>query len=141
MNGRGFPLPFNYEKDKEMPNHYVFSTLANDQLYTNWIQGGADLPVKGHQVLINGGTGVANDRLITPMGVCTEISEYDLEELQRNKVFKDHEAKGFLVVRAKNADAEKVASDMNLDDESAPLTDADYQNEDGPIVDGKKRGK
>lgn len=106
--------------------HYVFSTLANDQLYTNWIQGGADLPVKGHSVLIKGGTGVANDRLITPIGVSTEISEYDLEELERNPSFKDHRDKGFLVVRAKNADAEKVASDMNMDDESAPMTDADY---------------
>lgn len=124
-----------------MSNHYVFSTLANDQLYTNWIQGGADLPIKGHSVLIKGGTGVANDRLITPIGVSTEISEYDLEELQKNPSFKDHESKGFLIVKSKTADAEKVASDMNMDDESSPLTDADYQNEDGPIVDGKKRGK
>jgi len=112
-----------------MAKNYVFSTLANDQLYTNWNQGGADLPVKGHSVLIKGGTGVANDRLITPIGVSTEISEYDLEELQRNVQFKEHEAKGFLVVKAKNAEAEKVASDMNMEDESAPLTDADYKTD------------
>lgn len=117
-----------------MANHHVFSTLANDQLYTNWHQGGADLPIKGHSVLIKGGTGVANDRLITPMGVSTEITEHDLEELQRNPVFREHEAKGFLIVKSKKADAEKVASDMNLDDESAPLTDADYQTEDKPKV-------
>lgn len=124
-----------------MSSHYVFSTLANDQNYTNWHQGGADLPIKGHSVLIKGGTGVANDRLITPMGVCTEISQYDLEELERNVVFKGHVEKGFITVRVKSADAEKVASEMNLDDESAPLTHADYQNDDGPIIEGKKGKK
>ena len=112
--------------------NYVFSTLANDQSYTNWHQGGADVPVKGHSVLIKGGTGVANDRLITPMGICTEITDYDLEELQKNKCFLDHQEKGFLVVQSKKADAEKVAEKMNLDDESAPLTDADYKSEDSP---------
>jgi hypothetical protein len=117
----------------EMAKNYVFSTLANDQLYTNWLQGGGDMPIKGHSVLIKGGTGVANDRLITPLGVATEISDYDLEELQKNPSFKHHEANGFIVVRNKKAEAEKVASDMNLKDESAPLTDADYTNaEDAP---------
>lgn len=117
-----------------MAKTYVFSTLANDQLYTNWLQGGGDMPIKGHSVLIKGGTGVANDRLITPLGVSTEITDYDLEELQKNPSFKDHEKNGYMVVRAKKAEAEKVAADMNLKDESAPLTDADYQNEDGPKV-------
>lgn len=118
-------------------NFYAFSTLANDQLYTNWAQGGADVPVKGHSVLIKGGTGVANDRLVTPLGVCTEITEYDFEELQRNPVFNNHKEKGFIVIQAKKAEAEKVAADMNLDDESAPLTEDDYKNEDAPKS-GKK---
>lgn len=117
-----------------MAKNYVFSTLANDQLYTNWMQGGGDMPIKGHSVLIKGGTGVANDRLITPLGVSTEITDHDLEELQKNPSFKDHEKNGFVVVKAKKAEAEKVAADMNLKDESAPLTDADYANEDGPKV-------
>jgi hypothetical protein len=113
---------------------YVFSTLANDQLYTNWLQGGGDMPIKGHSVLIKGGTGVANDRLITPLGISTEITQYDLEELQKNPSFKDHEKNGFITVKDKKAEAEKVAADMNLKDESAPLTDADYTSEDGPKV-------
>ena len=100
-----------------MSKNYVFSTLANDQLYTNWLPGGGDMPIKGHSVLIKGGTGVADDRLITPLGVSTEITDYDLEEL-----------------KAKKAETEKVAADMNLKDESAPLTDADYQKEDAPKV-------
>jgi len=117
-----------------MSKNYVFSTLANDQFYTNWIAGGGDIPIKGHAVLINGGTGVANDRLITPLGVSTEITDFDLEELQKNLSFKNHEKEGFITVKAKKAEAEKVAADMNLKDESAPLTDADYQKEDAPKV-------
>jgi len=120
-----------------MAKTYIFSTLANDQLYTNWLQGGGDMPIKGHSVLVKGGTGVANDRLITPLGVSTEITDYDLEELQKNPSFKDHEKNGFIVVKAKKAEAEKVAADMNLKDESAPLTDADYTKEDGPKVGNK----
>ena len=91
-----------------MAKTYIFSTLANDQLYTNWLQGGGDMPIKGHSVLVKGGTGVANDRLITPLGVSTEITDYDLEELQKNPSFKDHEKNGFIVVKAKKAEAEKV---------------------------------
>ena len=117
----------------KMAKVYIFSTLANDQLYQNWLTGGNDLPSKGHAVHIKGGTGVANDRLITPMGVATEITEEDLGELEKNPVFQQHKEKGFVVIRQKKAETEKVASDMNLKDESAPLTDADYaKEEDSP---------
>lgn len=112
-----------------MAKNYVFSTLANDQLYTNWLQGGNDLPQKGHAVLVKGGTGVANDRLITPLGVATEITDYDLEELKKNPSFLAHEKEGFITVRNKKAETEKVAADMNLKDESAPMTHTDYASE------------
>jgi len=108
---------------------YVFSTLTNDQSYTSWVKGGGDIPVKGHTVVIKGGTGVANERLITPLGVATEVSELDLQELRKNPSFLDHEKNGFIVVRPKKDETEKVASDMNLKDESAPLTEADYKSE------------
>ena len=111
---------------------YVFSTLANDQNYTNWLKGGGDVPIKGYSVLIKGGTGVANDRLITPMGISTEINELDLSELENNVVFQKHKASGFIVVKQKAADPEKVAADMNRKDESAPLTEADYSADDAP---------
>lgn len=115
-----------------MAKVYVFSTLANDQKYQNWISGGNDIPSKGHSVLIKGGTGVANQRLITPLGVMTEIEEVDLEELEKNQVFKMHKEKGFITVQRKKAEAEKVAADMNLKDESAPLTDSDYKEDEAP---------
>lgn len=112
-----------------MAKVYVFSTLANDQNYQNWVKGGADVPIKGHSVIIKGGSGVANDRLITPLGVVTEIDEADLEALDLNPVFVKHRQDGFITVRSKKAEAEKVASDMNRADKSAPLTAADFAND------------
>ena len=35
-------------KSNKSNTSYVFSTLANDQLYQNWEQGGGDVPIKGH---------------------------------------------------------------------------------------------
>lgn len=115
-----------------MAKIYVFSTLANDQNYTNWIKGGADIPVKGFSCIIKGGTGVANDRLITPLGVMTEIDDAALEELEKNPNFVQHKNGGFITVQKKKADTEKVAADMNLKDESAPMTDADYKEDEAP---------
>lgn len=115
-----------------MAKIYVFSTLANDQMYTNWEKGGNDVPIKGFQCLIKGGTGVANKRLVTPLGVATEITDEELGELEKNPSFVDHKKNGFITVRSKKAEAEKVATDMNLKDESAPMTNADYTEEDAP---------
>jgi hypothetical protein len=112
-----------------MAKVYVFSTLANDQRYVNWVKGPNDIPTEGYSVFIKGGTGVANDRLITPQGVATEITEEDLAQLEQNPSFMQHKKDGFVTVRAKKAEAEKVAADMNLKDESAPMTHSDYKSE------------
>ena len=112
-----------------MAKNYVYSTLANDQSYTNWIPGGGNMPVESHSVFIKGGTGVANDRLITPLGVMTEVTDHDIDELRKNPVFVQHEKDGFVSISIKKADTEKVASSMNLKDESAPMTDSDYASE------------
>ncbi|MDE2470687.1 MAG: hypothetical protein KGL35_18570 [Bradyrhizobium sp.] len=105
---------------------YVFSTLANDQCYRQWVPGGADVPGIGRDIVINGGAGVANDRLVTPLGVATVVSEEDAALLETNHVFKLHKKNGFIVVRPKEADPEKVAADMNRVDKSAPLTESSY---------------
>lgn len=115
-----------------MAKNYVFSTLANDQKYTNWLKGGGDLPIQGHSVVIEGGTGVSDKRLITPLGVATEVSDEDMAELEKNPVFLKHKAEGFISVSKKKADAEKVASGMNLGDKSAPLTDASFKEDEQP---------
>jgi len=113
-----------------MAKNYIYSTLANDQNYTNWTKGGGDVPIKGHAVLIKGGTGVANNRLITPLGVATEITDFDLEELKKNPSFLEHEKDGYVSISTKKVDTEKAAGNMNLKDESAPMTEADYASED-----------
>jgi len=113
---------------------HVFSTLANDQLYTNYQRNASGVPVPTAEILIKGGAGVANKRLITPLGVATEIAEDSLPELEKNAVFRQHRDAGFLIVRTRSADPDKVASDMNRRDLSAPLTDADYQNPDDVAV-------
>ena len=107
-----------------MPN--IYSTLACDQNYTNYESGGGDVPVARPAVFIAGGTGVANDRFITPLGVHTEVSDAQLEELERNFVFQMHKKNGFIRVEKKKSDPEKVAADMNLKDPSAPKTSADF---------------
>ncbi len=121
-----------------MSKIYIYSTLANDQRYTNWIKGGGDVPVEVHNVLIKGGAGVANDRFVTPLGVVTEIDDFDLEELRKNAGFNQHEKDGFVSVSTKKVEAEKAAANMNLKDESAPMTDADYTTEDDSPKIGKK---
>jgi len=113
-----------------MGKQFVFSTLANDQHYVDWTPGveGA-VAVQGRTVHIKGGTGVANDRIVTPIGVCTEVDDADVELLLKNEVFKLHQKNGHVTVQKKRADAEKVASDMNIADPSSPKTPGDYVDE------------
>lgn len=110
---------------------YVFSTMTNDVKYAVYTEGAADLKIVADTILIKGGTGVMNDRLITPLGVATEVTAEQLAALEANPVFKAQREAGYLVVQDKKASAEKVASDMNVGDGAAPLTPETY----------KKKGK
>ncbi len=119
-----------------MAKAYVFSTLATDVNYAFYSPGGGDIPTKDRHIHIKGGTGVANDRLITPLGVMTEIDEEDIPALEGHPVFQIHMKNGFVKIEKKKADPEKVASEMNIKEPSAPLTDADFQ-EDVKVKDKK----
>lgn len=113
-----------------MAKQYVFSTLTSDMLYTEWTPG-ADagaMSIEGRKILIKGGAGVANDRIVTPLGVCTEVDDEDVVLLLANPVFKLHQTNGHVTIQKKKADAEKVAADMNRADPSSPKTPADYAN-------------
>lgn len=127
---------------------YIYSTLTCDNAYVVYSQGGADLKVKTGQIIIKGGVGVANSRLITPLGVATQVTEDELKLLEENAVFKLHKENGFIVVQesGKESDAEKVALDMTGRDESSPVTPSDYTSnkEDEPEtvkVTTNKKGK
>lgn len=115
---------------------YVFSTLTASNEYRSYGQGGADLPHVDKSVLIVGGSNVPDKHLITPYGVMTAVSAEDYSWLQENEMFKLHQKNGFITVRDKPADAEKVAaSDMETRDQSAPLVDADFKETEKPVKD------
>ena len=111
---------------------YVFSTLTSSVEYRNHVAGGADLPVVDKSVLIVGGTNLPDKHLITPYGVMTKVSAEDISWLQENELFKLHQKNGYITVRDKAADPEKVATDMKTRDESAPLVDADFKEGEKP---------
>ena len=112
---------------------YVFSTLTSSVEYRNYGEGGADMPHVDRSVLIVGGTNIPDKRLITPYGVMTTISAEDFSWLQDNELFKLHQKNGYITVRDKAADPEKVATDMKTRDESAPLVDADFEADKKPV--------
>lgn len=118
---------------------FVFSTLATDVMYVEWLQGGADLPMQGRKVTIKGGTGVADSRIVTPIGVGTEVDEDDLPWLETVPQFQHHVKEGHIRVERKSADPEKVAADMKLRDRSAPLTPSDFENAPESVAKPSKR--
>ncbi len=119
---------------------FIYSTLANSQLYTEWTKGGGDMQIKGRQVLVSGGAGVMglDRRLITPLGVSTEVDDELIPVLRQNPDFKMHEAKGFIKVIEKKSkkapEVETIVPDMAQDDKSKPLTPAHYAGKE--TVDG-----
>ena len=65
----------------------------------------------------------------------TKVSAEDISWLQENELFKLHQKNGYITVRDKAADPEKVATDMKTRDESAPLVDADFKEGEKPTED------
>lgn len=109
----------------------VFSTLAADTAYASWVAGDNGVLYQNHEktVLIKGGAGVANDRIITPLGVCTEITDEQYDAIKDDETFKLHVRNGFVLVTDKPAPIEVVVPDMEARDNSAPLVPEDYSAE------------
>ncbi len=112
---------------------YVYSTLSSDVLYQNHASGGADLPQVTGEVMIKGGAGVANDRLDTPRGVATEITEAQAEILRATEVFKKHNTNGFVFISDENTSVEKAVASMEGRDKSAPLVSQDLPEDSQPM--------
>lgn len=115
---------------------YVYSTLASDVAYTNHTAGGGDMPIELPPVVIKGGAGVMNERIVTPRGVATKITEEQLAYLRENEVFKLHEENGFVLVSDYYDDPDNVAADMTGRDPSAPLVPQDNAQGDATVVVG-----
>lgn len=126
-----------------MEKLYVYSTLAADQEYTTYVKGGADLPLAAHTTFIKGGAGVANDRLMTPHGVVTEITPEDAAALAQNPVFNLHAENGFVKIEGRKMDPEAAAGDMNANDEGRQLGADDFaadgENAPVPSTSGKAK--
>lgn len=110
--------------------NYVYSTLTCDNAYTVYEKTTGGLTIPKTEVIIHGGTGLANKHLITPIGTVTNVSDDELAMLKTNPVFIEHVKNGFLIVQegGKADDAEKVASDMAVDTGSAPLNEQSVEN-------------
>lgn len=109
--------------------HYVYSTLTADNIYAVYEKGGGDLPRRKAQVLIKGGSNIADRRLVTPRGVATEVSQADLDLLLANKSFLKHVERGFITFSEHREDPEKVVATEGLEtrDASAPLEPGDFE--------------
>ena len=107
----------------------VFSTLTAPQAYSIWVPGGGDLPAQKLICVIKGGAGVANKNLITPRGVATHVTATELEALNACPMYQRHKERGYIREDDKEQDAEKIASSMQGRDNSAPLTDGDFEAE------------
>ena len=123
---------------KKNAAYYVFSTLTASQVYTRTEQGGADLPRTVAEVFIAGGSNIPDKYMRTPIGVMTPVTDEEMGILQENDVFNLHKANGFITVEEAPADAEKVAADMVTRDDSAPLVDEDFDEDNKPKTNAPK---
>lgn len=89
-------------------DYYVYSTMSNDNKYGS--------------VLINGKANIANKHIMTPLGVATRVTSAQLDEAKTFPVFQLHMDNGYLTVEKFKEDADKVASNMQGRDNSAPET-------------------
>ena len=121
-------------------SYYVYSTLANDNIFAAHESGGGDMPVPVPGVRIRGGTGVmagGQGALITPRGVATRVTESELDRLLRDPTFKLIESHGHFEISDTEAPAEAVAANMRQDDPSRQLEPGDFEgltNADGTVV-------
>lgn len=121
-------------------SYYIFSTLAADVSYDTYNKGADSLPIKLSSIIVKGGTGIADSRLMTPNGaIATKIDDEDLELLTRNPVFKAHVENGFITVLKGEADNGVVAKDMLARDISAPLVESDFAADEVPTTRRKRK--
>jgi len=118
----------------------VYSTLSCDQSYRLYDCEGVQpsdndafrTPNATFMCLIKGKANITNKVLVTPKGVATTVTDEQLAQLKRCKMFMTHLENGYLFIdeKAKSATAEKaddVAKNMQSKDKSAPPTKDDIK--------------
>jgi hypothetical protein len=112
---------------------FVYSTLSQDTSYNVYVKregktthSGPLKPIR--KILIAGGTGVADKKLVTPRGKATKVTQEDAELLMENKVFLMHMANKFVIIEDSNEDPEVIVDvgEMAPKDFSAPKTPEDF---------------
>lgn len=77
----------------------------------------------------------------TPRGRVTEISDEQYAQLKDNHVFQLHKENGFISVENRKEDPEKVATNMEASDKSAPDTVESLEAEKQAVPKTNKKGK
>lgn len=111
---------------------YVYSTLSNDQNYAL---------EAGGTVFIAGKANIMTRQMYTPRGRVTDITDEQYVLLRKNHVFQLHEKNGFIAVEEIKADPEKVATNMEASDLSAPDTPESLEAENKEVPKSNKKGK
>ena len=122
---------------------FIYSTLPCAQQYTLYAkdQPNPTVNVVDKHVLIEGGHGVANKNIITPYGVMTEVTEEQMEILNNVPQFKSHKEAGYISVRDKQDDVEKVADNLDKDSKDMPKSKKDLNKDVKEEGDGEKGKK
>lgn len=120
---------------------FIYSRLAADQAYTIYVPGTTEqVPVVEQTIIVKGGADVASRNIITMQGIVTEVTDAQLEALQKNHVFGVHLKNDHIVIDKKKRDADEVGADLKKDN-AAPKTDADLASEDVAVVAAGKKSK
>jgi hypothetical protein len=106
---------------------YVYSTLSANVEYAVYEESKhKEISVIHRTILIKGGANIIHiSHPHTPVGIQTEVSDEDLELLEKDYHFKEHVKHGFIKVSHADKAVEKAVKDMKAKDASAPLTPDD----------------
>ena len=116
---------------------HVYSTLSCSQRYVKYIPGvEGNLPREERAILINGGANVADKHFMTPKGVHTLITDEEYECLKENQLFQTHVKNGFISVEEREANIDKVVSNMEGRSQDAPVTPQDYEVDGEHVAEG-----
>ena len=119
--------------------NYVYSTLSNDQVYTSYKAGPNGVNLADAKIFIAGQANITTKHFVTPLGMVTEVTDEQLAILRTNEVFKLHEANGFIKVEKRKTDADVAAADMQGRDQSAPLVEQDFKEDEAPVTNKRSR--
>jgi hypothetical protein len=111
---------------------HVFSTLSADTRYVGWDKSNGVNTVS-RSVLVRGGSGVAllgaGQRVLTPYGVRTEVTDDDAKFLSEHPQFLEHQKRNHVRIENVARDPEKVAQKMDKDERGAQKTPEDVQKD------------